>query len=293
MIKLFFVKEVGYGMGELDRGLAQRMARLQAAVEARQREQDTKDANTQKAQELEHDEGDLIDNSVTKSNALARAHYRFDLVEKRVMEALVSQLNPTITSRQQLQELELKAVDYAKTFGVSEKIAYRDLAKAVHGLMRTIITIKREKGKHEYNLMSDANYIDNEGKIICTFSPKIANDLVGLKKQFATYPLSQAVDFKSSYTWRLYEIMVSWSQDKKLTDGVFCGWFNISVDELREQMGMPKSYLWINLDRTLTTAIDELKAKASIRTSIERIKTSRKITHLKIQFMEDQQQQPR
>ena len=37
---------------------------------------------------------DVADNSVTKSNALARAYYRFGLVEKRCMEALISKLNP-------------------------------------------------------------------------------------------------------------------------------------------------------------------------------------------------------
>jgi plasmid replication initiation protein len=84
--------------------------------------------------------------------------------------------------------------------------------------------------------------------------------------------------------------MCSWSQDKKITSGVFLGWFTVSVDELRQQMGMPESYLWVNVERTLTKATDELWEKARIKTVITRTKTSRKITHLKFEFCEDQQQ---
>jgi hypothetical protein len=36
----------------------------------------------------------LDENTVTKSNALARPYYRFGLVEKRVMESSISMLNP-------------------------------------------------------------------------------------------------------------------------------------------------------------------------------------------------------
>lgn len=266
----------------MDADIAKILEKMRVKIEAKASEQ-----HKQISDDARHE---IIENSVTKSNALARAHYRFDIVEKRIMEALISKLDSRVLNERGLQDIELRAVDYAKTFDVPVNIAYRDLAKATARLMRTVITVREEKGNHEYNLMSDAHYKESEGAITCCFSPKIAPHLLSLRMQFASYPLAQAVDFKSSYTWRLFEIMVSWSQDKKLTGGVLTGWFTVSVEELRKQLGMPNTYQWVHISDTLEKSVAELRNKARIHTNIERKKTSRKITHLKFEFIEDLQQ---
>jgi hypothetical protein len=101
---------------------------------------------------------DVADNSVTKSHALSRAYYRFGLVEKRCMEALISKLHP-LRSDNQHQDIELSALEYSKAYGVSEKIAYRDLANAVDTMMHRVITTDRaenKKGKRVFTLMSAA-----------------------------------------------------------------------------------------------------------------------------------------
>ena len=266
----------------MDADIQKRLDKMRVLMEAKEAEQ-----HKQIADDPRHE---IIENTVTKSNALARANYRFDIVEKRIMEALVSKLDSRVLNERGLQDVEIRAVEYAKTFDVPVNIAYRDLAKATARLVRTVITVREEKGNHEYNLMSDAYYKESEGAISCCFSPKIAPHLIGLRKQFASYPLAQAVDFKSSYTWRLFEIMVSWAQDKKQTGGILTGWFTLSVEDLRQQLGMPDTYQWVHISDTLDKATKELQEKARIHTKIERIKTSRKITHLRFEFIEDLQQ---
>lgn len=207
------------------------------------------------------------------------------------MEALISKLHPLRNDNS--PEIELRAVDYAKAFSVSDKIAYRDLAKAVHGLMRTTISAGRangKKGRVEFTLMSKAEYMDDEGRILCVFNPLIVPYLVGLREKFSSYPLKTAVDFSSSYTWRFYELLVSWAKDKKDTGGIFVGWFTPSVDELREMLGVPNSYKWDSFNHQVLEVIEqELREKAHIAVYVERIKTSRKITHLNIKFIEDNQ----
>jgi len=237
------------------------------------------------------DRHQLTDNSATKSNELARAHYRFNLPEKRCMEAMVSKLNPAALNQWQTQDIELKAVDYAKAFDITEKSAYREMANALDALQKRIITTREDfKGRPaivKRPLMFRGVYEEGKGKIIASFHPDFIPHLIGLREKFTSYPLKDVVDFSSSYTWRLYEIFASWTQDKKVTNGIFLGWFTTSVDELRQQMGMPKSYIWINVERTLTKATDELWQKLRIKTVITRTKTSRKITHLKFEFCED------
>ena len=229
---------------------------------------------------------DIVDNSVTKSHALSRAYYRFGLVEKRCMEALVSKLNPLRNDN--LQDIDLFAIDYAKTFGVSENNAYDQLSSAVDSLLNRVILIHEPTGeKTKLTLTARAVYCENVGRITVTFNPLIVPHLVGLRKQFSSYPLKIASSFSSSYTWRFYELLVSWAKNKSETDGLFVGWFNIAVDELRMMLGVPDSYKWgMFEEKVLKVATDELLEKTNVYTKIIRKKTGRKITHLTIEFIE-------
>ena len=237
------------------------------------------------------DRHELSENSVTKSNALARAYYRFGLVEKRVMESSISMLNPLQFNDYGSQDLTLKATDYAKAFGVSEHRAYDDLKSALDCMLNRVIVINQDD-KHviKYPLMSKAEYNHGSGSVSIEFNRHLVHHLIGLRERFTSYPLANAVNFKSSYTWRLYEIYSSWAQSKKVTNGVFLGWFTVPVDELRQQLGMPETYQWVHVNDTLSKATDELWEKARIKTVITRTKSSRKITHLKFEFCEDLQQ---
>lgn len=257
------------------------MARLQAKIEANARAEN----EAIKADERH----ELADNVVTKSNALSRAYYRFNIVEKRCMESLISQLDSRIADQEQLQYLELKAVDYAKAFGVDQKHAYEHLESSVNRLMKHVITIYETNIK-QYTLMSYAEYDKGSGIIKASINPLIAKHLIGLRAKFSSYPLKDAVEFKSSYTWRFYELMVSWAQDKSLTNGLLAGWFTVSVDELREMMGVPKSLNFgMFRERVIERSQKELLETANIYLNAEYIKRSRKITHIKFEFLEDEQ----
>lgn len=232
----------------------------------------------------------LSDNTVTKSNALARAYYRFSLVEKRVMESVISKLNP-MKPQFELQPVEIYASEYAKAFGTSPQAAYRDLAKAVDSLQSRVIVINDNgKSSLKINLTSSGQYEVDKGLITLTPCVEIVPHLIGLKKKFTSYPLQQTVDFKSSYTWRIYEILISWAQPKVITDGLLAGWFSVSVDEFRKMTGMPESYQWVHINKIIEKSSAELRDQLNIEIEVERIKTGRKITHLKFNFLEGKQQ---
>ena len=262
---------------------------LLASVERSRRNQEarTKNSNVEANADPLHE---LVDNSVTKSHALSRAYYRFGLVEKRCMESLISKLHPLRSDN--LQDIELLATDYAKAFPDTGKHAYEHLASAVDALLNRVIIIHEKTGKvRKIPLMSEAVYEEKAGKITASFNPKIVPHLIGMRERFSSYPLKQAVNFSSSYAWRFYELLVSWAQPKKETNGAFMGWIDKqSVDELRQMLGVPDSYSWSKFEvQVLGAAITELREKAHIAVYLERIKTSRKITHLNIKFIEDEQ----
>lgn len=271
---------VWFLMGEF---LMDRLKQLMAKIEARA---STISEDKNPPNETE-ERRNLCENSVTKSNSLARSYYRFNLIEKRVMESLISQLNPQSMEESQLQKLELRATDYAKAFEVPEKHAYRDLEKAISGLMHRVFSIAIPDGREEFTLMSNAQYLEGEGRVTCSFNSYVSPHLIGLKQRFSKYPLRVTVNFKSSYTWRLYEVLVSWAKDPKYTDGVLAGWCTVEVDDLRKMLGVPESYKWCHFQKqVLDIAQLELRNNANIELEIERIKTGRKITHLKFTFAE-------
>lgn len=234
---------------------------------------------------------DVADNSVTKSHALSRAYYRFGLVEKRCMEALISKLNPMRGDNP--QEIQLSATEYIKAFPEAGKHAYEHLEQAGDALVNRIITVESPRdgvARDKIPLMSIVSYQPKNGNITCEFNPKIIPHLLGLKKKFSSYSLRKAANFGSSYTWRFYEILVSWA-DK--SGGTFVGWIDKqSVEELREMLGVPKSYQWINFQKQVLDVVEkELREKANIFIHFERVKTGRKITHLNIKFIENEQRQ--
>jgi len=258
-----------------------KLKQMMAKIEARSKNQKNEENRLNETQKGR----DLSTNSVSKSNALARSYYRFNLVEKRVMETLISQLNPVSKDTFQLQKLELKAIDYAKTFGISNKHAYEQIESAVSGLMGRVFSVPIKDGREEFTLMSNAQYLSGDGKITCSFNLYITNHLVGLRQQFTKYPLKLAANFKSSYTWRIYELIVSWAKDTKLTDGLLAGWCTVEMNDFRSMLGIPKSYQWCHVQaQVLDIAISELKESLKIAIQIEKIKTGKKITHIKFIF---------
>ncbi|MFA6700794.1 MAG: replication initiation protein [Thiomicrospira sp.] len=263
--------------------LSAKLATIQASIE--------RNAKAQNEVVKADSRHEITENIVTKSNALCRAYYRYGLVPKRCMEAMIGQLDSRLADREQLQDVRLTAVDYANAYGVDSKIAYRDLESAVEKLMHEVITVHEMNRKIQYTLMSRAEYLQGTGEIIANFNPMITRHLIGLREKFASYPLLEAVEFKSSYTWRFYELMVSWAQDKKHTGGLLAGWFTVEVDEFRKMMGAPDSFQWVHVrERIIERSQQELIEAANIHLGAEYIKKGRKITHIKFQFVEDEQQ---
>jgi plasmid replication initiation protein len=261
-----------------------KLARIQAGIERAENEK-----NKGVQADSRHE---LNENTVTKSNALCRAYYRFDIIEKRAMEAIISQLDPRLFNTFQTQDIELSAKDYAKTFNVSQKHAYEHLAQAVDKLLRRVITVRDGLKVIKRPLMFKAEYTEGEGKISATFHPELIEHLIGLRKKFTSYPLIEAANFKSSYTWRFFELMMSWSQDRKHTNGLLAGWFTIEVGEFRKMLGIPDSYQLTHIkERVIERAQAEFRESSNIILVYKQIKKGRSVTHFKFEFLEDDQRQ--
>lgn len=231
---------------------------------------------------------DLTDNTVTKSNALSRAYYRYSLNEKRIMEAIISRIHP-MRNDNELQHIELSASDFAKAYKIEKQSAYRALKRSTNGLQTKLISSTEGKYPIDDSLVIRAKYMEDKGAIVCTLNPLLVPHLMNMSGLFNSYLLANAADFKSSYTWRFYELLISKKFSKEKTGGRFGGSFERDIQSLRNSLGVPKSYNQGRFKRSVLEYVQvELLEKANIVLSLEPVKTSRTITSYIITFVENE-----
>lgn len=231
---------------------------------------------------------DHSNNSVVKSNELARAYYKVTLNEKRLMELIISRIHPQRDDND-FQNIEISAQLFSETFGLSRKNGFHYLVKAAHGLQSSHIRLENNEGVGDrFSLVG--RVIDDGAKAIvtCSIMPWVVPHLIGLQGRFTKYTLKHGADFKIATTWRIFELLVSWSNSKNPLVGTKL----LSVDEFRKQLKTPDSYPFSMFKRRiLVGAQDELRELLNINLKIEYIKTSRKVTDLKFTYSEIAQKQ--
>lgn len=182
---------------------------------------------------------------IVKDNALIEASHKLSEVEQRLILLAIIKGREHCDSIRQLtgKELIIHADEYAKTFGISTKMSYKSLKKAVMGLFEAKWGYKylNEKGNkvvHYERFTQSAMYIEGEGVVSFRFADAIIPMLVELERNFTTYEIEQVANLSSRYAMRLYEFFM-----QHLNKKTGKGWLDISLDDLRFRLGLlPTEY---------------------------------------------------
>lgn len=222
--------------------------------------------------------------TVTQSNRLTRAAQSLTLNEKRAIYIAISNINPMRNDNS--LNYKVTAIDFAKLFDIKLNNAYRDLKAATDKLFEREWRVKDEIKIQRNRWISSAEYREKEGYVELSFTPATMSNLQALRSEFTKYKLSEVVDFKHMYSWRLFELFADKANAKK-----FEGWLKISADDLRFSLDVPESYsTGMFHKKVLQTAIDELSVKRNLVIKLEYKKTGRKITQYNFVFCENDQQ---
>jgi plasmid replication initiation protein len=227
---------------------------------------------------------DLTENTVTKSNALARAKYSFSLAEKRTMEILVSKMNPLGMQFNQYGtvDLTLYATEYAEATGTPVAHAYRDLRLAIKSLGVKVITVTEGEYEVDRPLLFKAKYHAKQGHVIASFHPEFMPHLLHLAKEFTKYPLIEALKFRSQYTWRLFEMLMSVKAQRKPV-------LSLSIQDFREKMGIPDSYIWSRVQDVILKSINEIEEKTEFEVSLKKTKKGKAFAWLDFEIQQRKQ----
>lgn len=212
------------------------------------------------------------DTLVVKSNTLIRSRYDYTLAELRLVITVSSMIQ---ADDKDFQEYSVEAKEFAELMGESTtQNAYKALKQLGEMLLSKPLKIDKDHGGFLMcNWFSSYEYFPGEGRISCSFDPKLKPYMLELKSHFTKYNLANILRMKSTYSIRLYELAKSWEDT---------GWFIIAVDDFKGIMGCKESYpLYADLKRyVIARAIKEINELTDIEILYNEKKTGKKVTGL-------------
>lgn len=227
----------------------------------------------------------LLNNSVTMSNIIARASQDLLLSEKRIVllaQSLFDSRRPVsdfVSSSS--RSVVVSVSDYAElSNSLTYKSIYRVLLAASKSLFDRHIEFQRPSlgGVRcvRFRWLESVSYIYDSGSVELCFSRRVIPLLVGLTDRFTTYKLEHVTSFRSTYSLRLYEFLLSYVDSS--TD---FSHFVIELDALRFSLQVPASYTFNNFrQRVLDSGIDDICVAVPWLVEYKLIKCGRRVTAL-------------
>lgn len=229
---------------------------------------------------IESNQRDLSDYLVTQSNKLVMASYRLSLQENRLILAAISKLDsrkigihPSAKLNQ--STVTVSALEFGKTFGISNKKAYEELRDATNNLFERKISQIDGKKTTKMRWVSKVVYHEGEGWAELTFSPDVLNHLTLLKNNFTSSRLSSVSGLKTTYSQRI-RMMCEMFLDT--------GFLRISFADFREALVVPyKSYSDVKR-RVLEPALKEIRDRSDLIIECSAFKRGRSVHSLEFRM---------
>ena len=227
---------------------------------------------------------------ITMTNALTRASHGLSLAEKRIVMAAVSKLDSTRPLPPgEVPTTRITAGEFSELYGVSLDTAYDQLQDAAKHLYGRSITFfepaERRRGKPlEPTLVTmrwvgQVHYQKGEGWVELYWWPKLLPSLVGLKKQFTTYQLQQVNALRSTYSWKLLELLMRFksSGHAEYTIEDFCKSMDATAKQSADFAAIRR--------KIIEPAVKELVEKQGWEIQWRAIKAGRKVQSLRFDFL--------
>lgn len=229
-------------------------------------------------------------NWIAMSNALTRAGHGLSLAEKRLIFCGISKLD----SRRILKPGEapvsrVTASEYAAVAQCEPSAAYEAMQLAAKSLYdRSISFFVQAKNRHgkpvgetitHMRWVGRATYKKNEGWVELAWWHEVLPHLFGLRKEFTEYRFSQTTALRSTYSWKLLELLMKFEDT---------GWAQYTIEDFCTAMeATPKQQENFAKIRTkiIETAVRELTEKDGWVIRWEQIKAGRKVSALRFDFV--------
>lgn len=217
---------------------------------------------------------------VTKANYLVEASYSLTLQEQRLILACLSKID---SRAEPAKEITLLASEYSELMNVDIKNAHRELQKASQKLYERSIVVKDPEKIEEFRwIQKKIHYQKGEGKIKIFWSDDVLAYIGQLKRRFTTYRLADVASLSTSYSIRLYELLMQFNSTKQRS---------ISVDDFRSLFQLNDKYpLFRDLNkRVIKPAVKEINSSSNLEVFYSTTKKGKNIVELHFDFQEKKQ----
>ncbi len=240
---------------------------------------------------------ELTDYNVSMSNKLVRASHALKLVEKRLIAAAIAKVDSRKGSAvnahlSQFQKLRITAQEFAESYGIDERNAYKELKAATDDLFNRYFTITdySKNKKHErytkLRWIDAAKYAEGEGFVELSFTSHVYPHLHMLKREYTTYKLKNAAALRSVYSWRMFELAKSWLEHCTKTQKSV----KLSLEQLRDTLETPDSYRWDHVKkRAIEPAIKEITTLGHLEITYQPYKIGRSVAGIHLFVKESEQ----
>lgn len=210
---------------------------------------------------------------ICKSNALIEASYTLSVAEQRIILACIAQIDHGSPVTDQVI-YSVPVASIAKVICSCSKSIYKELHEAVHKLRQRVVSIELAPNKTlEARWVQSIVYREQEGVIDLRFNKDMLPFLAGLKEPFARYNFSDVARMTSTYSLRLFEMLVRYTS---------IGSRDIALVDLRKWLQLNDKYaLMADLRRyVIEPAISQINKHSPLQVRYEFKRNCRKITHL-------------
>lgn len=216
-----------------------------------------------------------IANKVTQSNDLITAQYKLSLNEQKIILCLISLIQPSDTD---FKKYNFRVKDLINILDTKSKWFYNELQEATGNLLKKTLSIKSKDRLLQINWLSSAEYFHDKWCIELSFDPKLKPYLLNLKNNFLSYDFWVTVKFRSTYTIRFFQLLLSYHRKYNKKE------FTFSLDSIKSMLQISNNQYekFSNFkSRILEPARKELEEKhKNFYFKYKEIKAARKIVSI-------------
>lgn len=214
-------------------------------------------------------------NSVAKSNHLIEASYKLSLQSQKLILACLSKLD----SRAEIPKtVSISAMEFADIMNLDRSSAYKELYSAADALYNASITLIDNNDDIELRwIQKRVKKTKGEGQVTLTWSDDVVKYISQLKSRFTTYKIKHIADLQSTYSLRIYELLMRFNDT---------GIRKISVDDFRKALCITDKYKTFKILRrdVINPSIKELNKRSNLNIEFETVKKGRSVTSLYFSF---------
>lgn len=214
------------------------------------------------------------DYKVVKANEIVqKARYDLNITELKAFAYILSKIKPNDTEG---MEYTFTIKDYCQVLGIDYKNGgnYNYIKTTLKNLRDKSFWLLDEKGQEvTVGWLSKVKINKGSGKIIVKLDEDIQKYVLGLFDNYTQYSLLSTLPMKSSYSFRIYELLKSYAFTKS---------HEFDIDDLKSKLGATHYENFKDFrKKVIEVAVKEINEYTDIEVSWEPVNKGRKVIAVK------------